>query len=488
MSGENPEEDAQRRAERPALPQVLLNYTIPPVTGRTIDVGPGDNLQSALNRARPGDEVVLAAGATFTGNFTLPATTGGWILVRSEKLGVLPPAGTRVAAMHADFMPKIVTPNTSAAIRTVIGTRGWWLAGIEVTVAPTVTAQQYGLVFLGEAGAPQRTMADVPQDLVLDRMYIHGQATTNMSRCVALNSGRTQISDSYLVDCHGKGFDSQAIAGWNGPGPYKIVNNSLQGAGENLIFGGADPAIPNLVPSDIEIRGNHFYTPVAWKGVWTKKNLLEFKNASRVLIEGNVFDGSWTDGQTGWAVIFKSENQSGGCNWCRTTDVTFQRNLIRNVGAGINIAPAGPHAPVDTAPRRIVIRETVIEDVGEPPFAGDQRGFMVLAGISHVLIERTVLAGRLKAALILEGGTPIQIRDNVWARGDYGVIGNARSPGQPTIAAYAPNVLWSGVTFVGASNGTYPLGTRWVATEAAAPLAAQIRNVVRIATFGVATP
>ena len=44
----------------------------------------------------------------------------------------------------------------------------------------------------------------------------------------------------------------------NGSGPFLIQNNYLEGAGENVIFGGGDPSIANLVPSDIQILGNTF--------------------------------------------------------------------------------------------------------------------------------------------------------------------------------------------------------------------------------------
>src|SRR4051812_13078409 len=97
------------------------------------------------------------------------------------------------------------------------------------------------------------------------------------------------------------GSDAQAIAGWSGPGPYKIVNNYLEGSTENLIFGGAgnnslmqlmlsidtnaDPVITNLVPSDIEVRNNYFFKPLSWKqddpsyaGMhWAVKNIFELK-------------------------------------------------------------------------------------------------------------------------------------------------------------------------------------------------------------------
>ena len=65
------------------------------------------------------------------------------------------------------------------------------------------------------------------------------------------------ISASHISDCKGVGQDTQAIAGWNGPGPFTIDNNYLEGAGENVMFGGADPAILNLVSDRITFRRNY---------------------------------------------------------------------------------------------------------------------------------------------------------------------------------------------------------------------------------------
>src|SRR5207248_10384696 len=41
-------------------------------SARTINLKAGDDLQKAINRAQPGDTIMLAAGASFTGPFTLP--------------------------------------------------------------------------------------------------------------------------------------------------------------------------------------------------------------------------------------------------------------------------------------------------------------------------------------------------------------------------------------------------------------------------------
>jgi hypothetical protein len=332
----------------------------------------------------------------------------------------------------------------------------------------------------------QSTLASVPSDLVLDRLWVHGLSGTNLIRCVALNSARTSVTDSYITDCHAKGYDSQAIWGGNGPGPYKIVNNMLQGAGENVMFGGTDPSIPGVVPSDIEFRRNYVYTPTSWKGTWTRKNLFEVKNGVRIQIDGNVFDGSWVDGQTGGALAFKSANQGGGCSWCRATDIVVSRNLIRNVSAGISIAPNGDKGPTDTTARRIHVLENILE-IGAQP--NEYRGFVFLNGIGAVTIEKNVLAnaGTLNNAAMVEGGNPLVVRDNVWARGSYGVGGTGKNA-IDALNYYAPGWSWTNNTMVGATQSGYPTGTLWVSTESAAPLASQIRSVVNSATAGVPIP
>lgn len=67
--------------------------------------------------------------------------------------------------------------------------------------------------------------------------------------------------DSDIREMHGPGQDTQAISGFSGAGPFKIASNELEGVAESVMFGGAPPAIPGLVPSGIEIRGSHFDKP-----------------------------------------------------------------------------------------------------------------------------------------------------------------------------------------------------------------------------------
>ena len=74
-------------AQSPERPRVFLDTTYVAPTGRQTSVPAGGDLQGALDAAQPGDAIVLQAGATYTGNFTLPAKSGsGWIHVRSSAL------------------------------------------------------------------------------------------------------------------------------------------------------------------------------------------------------------------------------------------------------------------------------------------------------------------------------------------------------------------------------------------------------------------
>ena len=461
------------------LPRVWLNFPYPtPVT--TITVPAGGNLQAALSTARGQHvEIVLEVGATWTGNFTASSCGAGWITVRSA--GTIPTG--RMRPSLAPTLAKVQSGNTLPAITVSASACRWWFSGFEVVIAPSVTAATTTLVNLEGS------------EIVLDRMLVRAQPTTQIQRCITLNSKSTQISDSWIAECHAKGFDSQAILGYNGPGPYRITNNYLEGAGENVMFGGADPSVAGLVPSDIELRGNHIFTPTAWRGTgppntpWTKKNLLEIKNGARVLVEANVMDGSWLDGQTGWAIILKSENQSGNCRWCRTTDVTIRRNLIRNVGAGIGVGPKGDNPATDTTARRIYEPENVIE-VNQ---AGDKRGFSVFGGVADVSLERNVLSGSLQAALILDqqfgGALRTVYKDNVWASGTSGAVIATGAGGLAALQQAAPGFVWTGMQLVGSANGVaYPPGTTWLTSESSSLLAQTVRATVAAATAGVVVP
>jgi hypothetical protein len=489
-------------AALPAQPTTLLNFPYPSTSGRTINVRAGDDLQAAISSAQRGDEIVVQAGASFVGNFTLTAKPGnasnGWIIIRTDKLSQLPSQGTRVTAAHASLMPKIITPNTAPAFRTSAGASGWRLVGLDISMSASFNQMNYGLLFLGDATKRQNTLASVPSDLVLDRLYVHGHATSKLQRCIALNSARTAIQDSYIKECHAKTIDSQAIAGWNGPGPFKIVNNTIEGAGENLLFGGGSPTITNLIPTDIEIRRNYFHTPTSWKNKWVKMNLFELKAARRVIVEGNIFDGSWADAQNGWALIIKTSNQTGVCTWCTTSDVTLRNNIIRNTGAGIDIAGReGTNSkPIGARVARVLVENNLIEKINLSPFNGDGRALILLENASDVIIRKNTIdpqGGSMNSFLSMgtyPAATRLEFIGNATFRGIWGMAATGLGTGLSALGAIAGGWRFSNDYIVSNPYFNYPLGTIFVSTLNQALTAGGGADASQIqqATAGVAIP
>ena len=236
---------------------------VAPARAADIYVAAGANLQTAIDAAQPGDRLLLAPGATFTGNFRLPnkgaATT--YITIRSAAADtLLPLAGVRITPADAPNLPVLRSPNTASALTTAAGAHHWRLQYLEFRA----NSRGFGdIIALG--ASTQTLLTQVPHHLVLDHLYIHGDPALGQKRGIALHSGATWITDSYIADMKGVGMDTQAINGYNGPGPYTIVNNYLEAAGENFMLGGASPKIPGLIPADIEFTGNHLYKPLAWR-------------------------------------------------------------------------------------------------------------------------------------------------------------------------------------------------------------------------------
>jgi hypothetical protein len=462
------------------------------VTGRTISVAAGGDLQAALNAALPGDAIVLAAGATFIGNYVLPAKSGdAWITIRPAAGATLPPLGERVTPAYASALPKLLTANSLPALATSPGAHHYRIVGVEFGLAPS-NGMTYSIVALGTTGAEQSTLAQVPHHIVLDRVYSHGTATATVRRCVMLNTAHGAVVDSWLSDCHERGADSQAIMGWNGPGPFKIVNNYLEGAGENVMFGGADPAITDLVPSDIEIRRNHFFKPLGWQSAgWTIKNLLEFKNARRVLVEGNVFENCWAGDQSGFALLWKSVNEGGTAPWSTTSDVTFQYNIVRRVGGGLNLAAAPESHPAIPA-ARFRVAHNVFENVGDPSLPSEWRSGRLwqLDGATPIEIAHNTGVGTAQGVYFtgVPVGGAVVLRDNVFGGGHGIASANGHGVGLSALTYHYPGWDARGNVVIGApaTSYAYPAGNLYPASATAAGLSSDLR-VVGAPALGSAT-
>ena len=445
------------------LPQASVNTAYPSMS-RQVRVPAGSNLQSYINNAQPGDELLLAPGATYTGQFYLPnkGSSSGWIVIRTDLSdAAIGYPGTRMTPTRAASanLAKIMGSSTFGAMATNLGASRYRFTGVEFGSA--VGGDVNTIVRFGDATTAQNTTASIANTLILDRVYIHATSNQSVRRCVMLNSASSAVIDSWLGDCHSNYGDSQAIAGWNGPGPFLVQNNHLEAGHEVIMWGGGSATIQNQSPSDITIRGNHITRPSSWKGVWQEKNLIESKHAKRMLIEGNVIENVWADQQTGFAFVLKSENQNNDNPWTQTADVTIRYNKIRNVGSVFNIAAnPGTNPAVNAA--RFVITDNVVDNVNVGPYTADGRIFQLLSGLSDIVVMHNTMVsanGGLSSTATFDvpSITRLVVHSNVLHHGAYGVKGNSTTEGTTSLAKFASGYLYTNNAMIaGGTASGYP--------------------------------
>jgi len=435
---------------------LLASLAVAPLLhGATLNVPAGGDFQQALVNAQPGDTIVLAAGVTYTGQFTLPNKSGdAWITIQSSQLASLPAAGRRVTPLHKPFMPRLVC-SSCPVLQTAPGAHHYRLIGIEFAPPPGFYA--YDVITLGSAGAT--TKEQQAHHIEFDRVYVHGDPLSGSKRGIALQSAWTTIQNSHFSDFKSDFQDAQAICGWNGPGPYRIENNYLEASGENIMFGGAAPSIQGLIPSDIEVLNNHFRKPPEWVGIWRLKNLFELKNAQRVTVWGNIFENNWVAAQNGYAILFTVRTcEAGDYSWSVVRDVTVTYNYLTNVVGGVNILgqdtgreACGGGTAGQTS--NIVIANNVFEKI--------EAVFLLINSAQSIFIDHNT-AFPTRAAMVLTG-TPHQevvFTNNLHSYGDMGIFGDGKGSGAAAIAYYCQNSLFRrnvlfGVAATGLPNHPY---------------------------------
>ena len=236
------------------------------------------------------------------------------------------------------------------------------------------------------------------------------------------------------------------------------------------MFGGADPSIPNLIPSDITIEGNDFYKPLSWQSLgYDVKNDFELKLGDRVLVQDNTFQNNWASAQDGYAILLRSTDQSGTAPWSDVSNVTFQQNVIENSPNGINL-----DSELGTAVgmSNININNNLLYNIG-----GSSGGtlFQIL-GYQGVPIQNLSITNNtgIKPATAPTNGEAVMFdaetssgaestdavnglvfSNNVLSNGLYGIFGSGKGTGNAALSSFAPGGSFSGNVLIGGSAGSY---------------------------------
>jgi hypothetical protein len=388
---------------------------------RIITLKAGDDLQAALKSARFGDTIVLQAGATYVGPIILPLKSGGsgtdadYITIRTSDLAGIARDDERLKpALHARALAKIVAPTEKAAVVTEAGAHHYKFIGVEFL--PAANARYvYNVIELGSSD--YTSLSQFPHHLTFDRCYIHSTGLNRARRGFALNSAETSIVNSHVSGFAGAGDETQAVAGWNGPGPFHLINNYLEGGGEVILIGGADPAVSNLVPSDIEIRRNYLRKPREWAGRALIKGTLELKNARRVVIEGNLIESEILT----TALVLTVRNQSGKAPWSTLEDVEVKNNIVRHASSGINILGNDNEHHSQEVKRISIVNNLMVDIVADKP--DNIPYFLQVNGGQRITAAHNTV--QQAGNIITSYGSPSAnfiFRDNIVQFNKYGIV------------------------------------------------------------------
>lgn len=437
------------------------------ISGNIINVKAGGDFQAALDRAKPGDTIVLQAGAKFVGSFTLPNKTGTeYITIQSSELAKLPPEGTRVSPKEASLMPKILSSGSDKpAILTAAGAHHFRFVGIEISVNKPED-DVFKLIYIGSD--EQKSVAQIPHHIAFDRSYIHAhlQQTGRVRSGFSINGSYIEILNSYVSDFHLPDDEGHAIVAWNAPGPFRILNNYIEASGINVLFGGAT-AQKGMNPADLEFRRNHVTKKIEWRGKQQVKNLFELKDMRRAVIEENVFENNWSSAQEGTAIVLTPASLQSGAD-ARVEDIVFRSNIVRKTANAIGMTgtdygdPKYPNITVQN--RGVKIENNLFTEIGGAWGDKSAGRFMLLtsgAGPDDLTVNHnTIINGG--SLLVLDGGISknFVFTNNIGFHNEYGIISVGSRPGggigSAALQAYMERYIFRKNVIVGSDSARYP--------------------------------
>ena len=276
----------------------------------------------------------------------------------------------------------------------------------------------------------------MPHHLEIDRSYLHSGTKATTRRGIALNSADTIVQNSYIEGFAFEGEETQGICGWTGTKNAKILNNYIEGGAENIMFGGAEPASPDLIPIDIEVSGNRLNKPAKWKGKAAMKTLFELKNAINVRFTKNYLENNWI----GSAFRITVRNETGKAPFSTIENVLIEDNIINGAGEGVQILGTDNNYP-SRVMKDLKIVNNLFLNLGGDGFDGSGY-FILISNGEGVLIENNT-SFNTGNIVTFYGVMPknFLFRHNIVGHGNYGIHGHPNIYGSDGQKLFQNNVI-----------------------------------------------
>lgn len=402
-----------------------------------IEVGPGDNLLSAIEQAPAG--ATLALDPAYVGEL------GYWTL--SKPLTLMTAGAVPLERVTASYA-------------------GPLLSGILTIDAPEVTLLGLRLTLPGRDG----TAITAGRSTTLDRCLVTGSLAGG-HRGIAVNAPDITISR-----CHVAAFwsdqDTQAVCGWMHTRNLLVDDCYLEASGENVLFGGADGPDEASIPQDILVTDCTLSKPEAWrdKRGCTVKNLYELKNAKRATLRRSTLERVWAHGQAGYALVLTVRNQENSNPWATIEDCVVEACTLRSMAGGVQILGRddGAGGPSQVM-RNLILRGNHFSDISPADYGTNGRQLFISGGPRDLVVADNVWSGGpyLNSAISFDQPEhPLEgfvYTGNTAHEGSYGIFGTgAPGLGVPALEYYCPSgYRWDSNTIIDDGDGwiRYPPGT-----------------------------
>jgi hypothetical protein len=433
----------------------MIKADIEPPKSNVIKLRPGDDVQRAVDTTLEGSTITLEPGE-YKLNLKTKHKNRLPITIRSS---VDPSnfANRKNKFGHVDYemreaMPTLIPSNPyDYAIQGLEGSANYIFQNIHIPPVPMVDRTIIGI---GSDSASDPSTQ--PQNYGIFGCILGADdPMAKGHRAIELNCGKTAVIENFIAGIAEVGRDAQAICGWNGSGPFQVYHNFLQASGENLIFGGGRCMHPDRAPRGLHMRGNHSHKNPEWRNLLVEvrvKNHLQFKHMSDAIVEENLYENNWRDGQTGHAWLFKCVNDKETnpdgtlASWQKTHNNIIRNNVVRKSIGFVSINNSEGEGPTQGVKGLYIegnlaydMNTTFLEDGGDP------RAFLIGGGPRDVRISSNaaIFPMNSNAFLVFHSGglvEPFTMMKNILAEGQYGI--KAVGMGLAALREYSPNGIF----------------------------------------------